>query len=78
MQNFINNIKNNEKNINNEYDLYEKKQIFLDNINVQTGNDILWFRDDDTICISKDRDHQTYSIDEIEDIPPNANVRRYI
>lgn len=83
LQEFINNSKNglnnnDEKNISDEYDLYEKRQIFLDNVNVKSGNEILWIRDKDTVCVSKDRDNRTYNIKEIENLPQNSKVRGYI
>lgn len=70
--------KSNESNINDEYNLYEKRQIFLDNENIKKGNDIFWIRDKDTVCVSKDRDNRTYYPKEIEDLPKSAKVRRCI
>lgn len=66
--------KNEEININDEYNLYEKKQIFLDNENIKKGNDIFWIRDEDTVCVSKDRDNRTYYLEEIEDLPKSVQV----
>lgn len=70
--------KNEENNIIDEYNLYEKRQIFLDNVNIKKGNDIFWIRDKDTVCVSKDRDNRTYYPEEIEDLPKSAKVRRCI
>lgn len=38
MENTYSIKKDDKKNINDEYDLYEKRQIFLDNVNIKNGS----------------------------------------
>lgn len=61
--------KNNEL---DEYDLYEKRKIFLDNKS-RKGNDLAWVMDDNSVCISEHGDGGPFFISEI-DLPQNAKV----
>lgn len=74
LENTINNVQNmNEKNnIMNEYNLYEKKKIFLDN-KTRKGNDLAWIMDDKSVCLSKHGDGGPYAIDDI-DLPKDVKV----
>lgn len=78
MENVYSVKKDDKQNINDEYDLYEKRQIFLDNVNIKSGNDILWIRDKDTVCLSKDRDNMIYYPEEVKDLPQSSKVRKCI
>ena len=55
-----------------EYNVYEKKKIFLDNKS-RKGNELVWIMDDNSVCISEDGDGGPISISEI-DLPNDANV----
>ena len=74
----LNNTKNENKNRNeknneiDEYNIYEKKKIFLDNKS-RNGNELVWVMDDNSVCISEDGDGGPISISEI-DIPSNAKI----
>lgn len=61
--------KNNEL---DEYNIYEKKKIFLDNKS-RKGNELAWVMDNDSVCISKDGDGGPISISEI-DLPNDVKV----
>lgn len=61
--------KNNEL---DEYNIYEKKKIFLDNKS-RKGNELAWVMDNDSVCISKDGDGGPISISEI-DLPKDIKV----
>lgn len=61
--------KNNEL---DEYDLYEKKKIFLDNKS-RRGNELAWVMDDNSVCISEHGDGGPYFISET-DLPKNVKV----
>lgn len=61
-----------ENNVLEEYNLYEKKKIFLDNKS-KRGNDFAWIMDDKSVCISEHGNGGPYFIDEI-DLPQNAKV----
>ncbi len=65
---------NKSENINelNEYNIYEKKKIFLDNKS-RKGNALAWVMDEDSVCISEDGDGGAFSINEI-DLPKNIKV----
>ena len=75
---FIEELKNALKNINekenilDEYNLYEKKKLILDN-NSRKGNDLVWVMDKDSVCISEDGDGGPISINEIN-LPDNAKI----
>lgn len=63
----------NEKNNDlEEYNLYEKKKIFLDNKS-RRGNDLAWVMDENSVCISENGDGGPFSINEI-DLPSNAKI----
>lgn len=55
-----------------EYNIYEKKKIFLDNKS-RKGNQLAWVMDSDSVCISEDGDGGPISISEI-DLPKNIKV----
>lgn len=55
-----------------EYNLYEKKKIFLDNKSWK-GNDFAWITDENSACISEHGDGGPYFLSET-DLPPNAKV----
>lgn len=63
---------NKENNDLEEYNLYEKKKIFLDNRS-HKGNDLAWIMDDKSVCISEHGDGGPYAIDDI-DLPEDAKV----
>ncbi len=64
--------KNENCNELNEYNIYEKKKIFLDNKS-RRGNALAWVMDEDSVCISEDGDGGAISINEI-DLPKNIKV----
>lgn len=65
--------KQNEKdNVLEEYNLYERKKIFLDNKSWK-GNDLAWVMDEKSICLSEHGSGGPYAITEI-DLPKNAKV----
>ena len=74
----INNTKNENKNRNeksnelDEYNIYEKKKIFLDNKS-RKSNELAWIMDDNSVCISEDGDGGPISISEIE-LPNDVKV----
>ena len=79
--NFINELKNalenrtnknKEKNIINEYNIFERKKIFLDNRS-RKGNELVWIMDDNSVCISENGDGGAISINEV-DLPTNAKI----
>ena len=74
LKNMISEGKNrNEKdNEIDEYNLYEKKKILLDNKS-RKGNDLVWIMDNNSACISEDGDGGPISINEIE-LPKNAKI----
>lgn len=55
-----------------EYNVYEKKKIFLDNKS-RKGNELVWIMDDNSVCISEDGDGGPISISEIA-LPNDAKV----
>lgn len=55
-----------------EYNLYEKKKIFLDNKS-RKGNDFAWIMDENSVCISEHGDGGPYSISEV-DLPKNIKA----
>ena len=61
----INENKNNQTNEIDEYALYEKKTIFLDN-KTRNGNDLAWIMDDNSVCVSESGDGGPVSIDEVD------------
>ena len=61
--------KNNEL---DEYNIYEKKKIFLDNKS-RKSNELAWIMDDNSVCISEDGDGGPISISEI-DLPNDVKV----
>ncbi len=64
----------NENNDLEEYNLFEKRKIFLDNKS-RKGNDLAWITDENSVCISENGDGGVCSISEIN-LPQNVNVRR--
>ena len=61
-----------ENNVLEEYNLYERKKIFLDNKSWK-GNDFAWITDEKSVCISEHGDGGPYAISEI-DLPPDVKV----
>lgn len=74
LENTINKIqnKNEESNVMEEYNRYERRKVFLDNKS-WNGNDLAWVMDENSVCISEDGDGGPFFIDEY-DIPSNAQV----
>lgn len=79
--NFINELKNalenrtnknKENNVINEYNIFERKKIFLDNRS-RKGNELVWIMDDNSVCISENGDGGAISINEV-DLPTNAKI----
>ncbi len=74
----IHNTKNENKNRNeksnvlDEYNIYEKKKIFLDNKS-RKSNELAWIMDDNSVCISEDGDGGPISISEI-DLPNDVKA----
>ena len=67
--------KQNRDETNNEldqYNIYEKKKIFLDNKS-RNSNDLTWVMDNNSVCISEHGDGGPFFISEI-DLPQNAKV----
>lgn len=64
--------KNEENNVINEYNIFERKKIFLDNKS-RKGNGLAWIMDENSVCISEDGDGGIISIGEIT-LPNNARV----
>ena len=55
-----------------EYNLYEKKKVFLDNIS-RNGNDLVWIMDNNSVCISENGDGGPQFKSEI-DLPENPKI----
>lgn len=78
LKNAQKNMRDEDRNINEkdkvleEYNLYEKRKIFLDNKSWK-GNDLAWVMDEKSICLSEHGDGGPYAITEI-DLPQNAKV----
>ena len=74
LENTINNIqnKNEESNVMEEYNRYERRKVFLDNKSWK-GNDFAWVMDEGSVCISEHGDGGAYAISDI-DLPKNAKV----
>ena len=60
----------------NDYNLYEKRKIFLDNKS-RHGNTLAWITDENSVYISEHGDGGPYFIYEI-DLPQNVKPRRSI
>lgn len=63
---------NNENNELDEYNIYEKRKIFLDNKS-RRGNELIWIMDNNSVCISEHGDGGPTSINEIN-LPQNSKV----
>ena len=74
LENTINKIqnKNEESNVMEAYNRYERRNVFLDNQSWK-GNDFAWVMDENSVCISEHGDGGPYFINEY-DIPSNAQV----
>lgn len=74
LENTINKIqnKNEESNVMEEYNRYERRKVFLDNKS-WNGNDFAWVMDEGSFCISEHGDGGSYAISDI-DLPKNAKV----
>lgn len=68
----INENKNNQTKEIDEYALYEKKKIFLDN-KTRNGNDLAWIMDDNSVCVSESGDGGPVSINEVN-LPVDRKV----
>lgn len=64
--------KNEESNVMEEYDRYERRKVFLDNKS-WNGNDFAWIMDEGSVCISEHGDGGPYALSDI-DLPKNAKV----
>ena len=67
LKKFENTNQNNiqESNTLDEYNLYEKKKVFLDNIS-RKGNELAWVMDENSVCISVNGDGGTYLLTETD------------
>ena len=72
LKNTIEENQNKKDNELEEYNLYEKKKVFLDN-KTRKGDSLAWIMDNNSVCISEDGDGGPISINEIE-LPQNAKV----
>jgi hypothetical protein len=78
LKNALKNMMNEGRNMNetnnelDEYNLYEKKKVFLDNKS-RSGNKLAWVMDDNSVCISEHGDGGPYFISET-DLPKNVKV----
>lgn len=78
LKNGLKNMMNEGKNMNEndnvleEYNLYERRKVFLDNKS-RNGNDFAWVMDEESVCISEHGDGGPYAISDI-DLPQNAKV----
>lgn len=63
---------NEENNVMDEYNRFEKKKNFLDNTS-RKGNKLAWIMDDQSVCLSENGDGGPISIDEIS-LPVDAKV----
>lgn len=63
---------NEESNVMEEYNRYERRKIFLDNKS-KNGNEFAWVMDEKSVCISEHGDGGPFFINEF-DIPKNAKV----
>ena len=79
LENTINVTKNestntNELTVEEEYNLYEKRKIYLDNVSYK-GNDVIWYMEEDIICVSEHGDGGLYGINEVDfELPKNAKA----
>ena len=67
LKKFENTNQNNiqESNTLDEYNLYEKKKVFLDNIS-RKGNELAWVMDENSVCISVNGDGGPYLLTETD------------
>lgn len=72
LKNIINKRHNEENNVMEEYNRYEKRKVFLDNRSWQ-GNNLAWIMDEKSVCISENGDGGPYSISDIE-LPENVKI----
>lgn len=74
LRNIENKNQNNtqESNVLNEYNLFEKRKIFLDNKSWK-GNNFAWITDENSACISEHGNGGPYFLSET-DLPPNVKV----
>ena len=67
------NTKMEEKNNDlDEYNLYEKRKLFLDNKS-RNGNDLAWVMDENSVCISENGDGGPIAINQIN-LPQDKRV----
>ncbi len=74
LANFENRNQNNlqESNVLEEYNLFEKRKVFLDNKS-RHSNDLAWITDKNSVCVSEHGDGGPYAISEIN-LPDNAKI----
>ncbi len=74
LANFENRNQNNlqESNVLEEYNLFEKRKVFLDNKS-RHSNDLAWITDENSVCVSEHGDGGPYAISEIN-LPDNAKI----
>lgn len=72
LKNIINKRHNEENNVMEEYNRYERRKVFLDNRSWQ-GNNLAWIMDEKSVCISENGDGGPYAITEIE-LPKNVKT----
>lgn len=67
LKKFENTNQNNiqESNTLDEYNLYEKKKVFLDNIS-RKGNELAWVMNENSVCISVNGDGGPYLLTETD------------
>ena len=79
LKNALNNFSNKNKdnfsknNTLTEYNLFEKKKIFLDK-NSKHGNDLVWVSDENSVYISEHGDGGPYFMSEVN-LPQNVKPR---
>ena len=64
--------RNEESNVLDEYNVYERRKIFLDNKS-RNCNELAWVMDDKSVCLSEDGDGGPMAISKVN-LPNNAKV----
>lgn len=72
LKNIINKRHNEENNVMEEYNRYERRKVFLDNRSCQ-GNNLAWIMDEKSVWISENGDGGPYAISDIE-LPENVKI----
>ena len=55
-----------------EYNIYERRKIFLDNKSAK-GNNFAWIMDEDSVCLSEHGEGGPYAISDI-DLPQSTKI----